>query len=116
MLPFHPSVEPPVNQNTVNVDICSLYIFSRYSRLSNLGENIYIVKITYLMPDRGSNIKNAKINLAEILKIFGKARTFKYAKISTFTVCRSVKSTQSIYIEVDRQLSKMCSNSIVIQL
>ena len=30
---------------TVNVDIFALYIFSRYSRLSNVRENMCIVKI-----------------------------------------------------------------------
>ena len=70
----------------MNVDIFALYIFSRYSRLSNICENIYIVKITFIMPHRGSNIKKkAKINMREIAN-FGKARRFIHAKISTFTV------------------------------
>ena len=40
---------------TVNVDIFALYIFSR---LSNVHENIYIVKITFIMLHRGNSIKN----------------------------------------------------------
>ena len=51
---------------TVNVHIFPLYIFLRYSRLSNVRENIYIVKITFIMLHRGNNTKNAKINLCEI--------------------------------------------------
>ena len=70
---------------TVNVDIFALYIFSRYSRLLNVRENIYIVKITFIMLHRGNNIKKAKINLRQIAN-FGNARKFIDAKISTFTV------------------------------
>ena len=62
----------------MNVDIFTLYIFSRYTRLSNIRENIYIVKITFTLSHRGSNIKNAKINLREI---FGKAQKCIHAKI-----------------------------------
>ena len=50
----------------MNLDIFALYIFSRYSRLSNIRENMYIVKITVIMQHRGKNIKYANINLREI--------------------------------------------------
>ena len=50
----------------MNIDIFTLYIFSRYSCLSNICENIYIVKITFIMPHRGSNIKNTNTNLRKI--------------------------------------------------
>ena len=63
----------------MNVDIFVLYIPSRYSRSSRIHENIYIVKITFMMLHRGSYIKNTKINLREIA-------SFRNAKISTFTV------------------------------
>ena len=45
---------------TVNVEIFALYILSRYSRFSNIRENMYNLKITYIIPHRGINIKNAK--------------------------------------------------------
>ena len=62
----------------MKVDIFVLYIFSR---LSNIRENMYIVKILVIVPHRGKNIKNANINLREI------ANFRECAKISTFTVC-----------------------------
>ena len=64
---------------TVNVDTFALYayIFSRYSRLSNIRENMYIVKITFIVTHIGKNIKNANINQREI------ANFRKYAKIYT---------------------------------
>ena len=34
----------------VNVEICVLYMFLRYSCFLNSRENIYIVKITFTMP------------------------------------------------------------------
>ena len=43
----------------MNVDIFALY-------MSNIRENMYIVKITLMMPDKGDNIKNANINPREI--------------------------------------------------
>ena len=51
----------------MNVDIFALYIFSHNSCLSNFHENMYIVKITFVMLHRGNNIKNAKINPREIV-------------------------------------------------
>ena len=66
-----------INTHTVNVDIFALYIFSRHSRLSNVRENMYIVKITFLMLHRGNNVKNAKINPREI------ANFRKFAKMYT---------------------------------
>ena len=46
---------PP--SHTANVEIFALYIFSRNSRFSNISEYMYIVKITFIMPYRGNNIK-----------------------------------------------------------
>ena len=60
----------------MNVDIFALYIFSPYSRLTNIRENIYIVKITFIMPHRGSNIKNAKINLRKITNFQKSAKIY----------------------------------------
>ena len=54
-------------ENTVNVDIFALYIFSRYSCLSNIRENMYIVKINFIVPHIGKHIKNAKIDQREIV-------------------------------------------------
>ena len=67
----------------MNIDIFALYIFSRYSRLLNVGENIYIVKITFIMLHRGNNIKNAKINPPEIAN-FGK--------------CAKIYTRENIYV------------------
>ena len=58
---------PDVRVGIVNVDIFALYIFSHNSCLSNFHENMYIVKITFVMLHRGNNIKNAKINPREIV-------------------------------------------------
>ena len=46
---------------TVNVDIFALYIFLRFSRFSNIRENIYNLKITCIMPNRGNYIGNSKL-------------------------------------------------------
>ena len=50
--PSGPQSENDVDRslNTLNVDIFALYIFSRYSRFINIRENIYIVKITFVIP------------------------------------------------------------------
>ena len=60
-----------ISLHTVKVDIFALYIFSRYSRFSNIRENMYIVKINVKLPHRGNNIfkKNANINLCEIANL-----------------------------------------------
>ena len=50
----------------MNVDIVALYIFSSYSRFINIREEMYISKMTLIMPYRGNNIKSAKIYLSEI--------------------------------------------------
>ena len=50
----------------MNVDIFALYIFLRCLCLSNICENMYIMKITFIMPHRGKNIENTNINLREI--------------------------------------------------
>ena len=68
---------------TVNVDIFALYIFSRYSRLSNIRENMYIVKITYIMPHRGKNIKIANANPREIVD---------------FRKCAKIYTCENIYV------------------
>ena len=68
---------------TVNVYIFALYIFSRYSCLSNVRQNIYIVKITFIMLQRGNNFKNAKINLREI---------------ANFRKCANIYTRENIYV------------------
>ena len=67
----------------MNVDIFALYIFSRYSRLSNARKNIYIVKITFIMLHRGNNIKNAKKNPREI---------------DNFRKCAKICTGENIYV------------------
>ena len=52
--------------DTVNVDIFVLFIFLRYSPFSNICENMYNLKITYIMAHKGNNIKNAKLSPHEI--------------------------------------------------
>ena len=51
---------------TVNIDIFALYIFSGYWHLSSIRENMYIVEITLIMPQRDKYVKNANINLRKI--------------------------------------------------
>ena len=71
----------------MNVDIFVLYIFSRYSRLSNVHEDMYIMKITFIMPDTGNNIKNANLNPREIANFRKYVKITVYPpKISIFTV------------------------------
>ena len=52
--------------HTVNVEISVLYIFLCYSRFSNIRENMYNLKITFIMPHRGNNFKNANLSPREI--------------------------------------------------
>ena len=66
-----------LNTNTVNVEIFALYIFSRFSRLSNMGENIYNLKITFFIPHTSNKIKYANLSPREI------ANFRKFAKIYT---------------------------------
>ena len=61
----------------MNVHIFALYIFSRYSCFSNIRENLYNSKITCIVPHRGNNIINAKLNPREI------ANFRKFAKMYT---------------------------------
>ena len=82
----------PTIYNIVNVEIFVLYIFSRYSRFRNIRENMFIVKITYIMPYIDNNLKNANINPHEIAN-FHKLRKFRHAKISTFTVTMIIIGT-----------------------
>ena len=70
----------------MNVHIFALYIFLRYSRFFNFRENIYVVKITFIILHRNNSIKNAKINPREIAD-FQKCAKIIHAKISMFTVC-----------------------------
>ena len=73
---------------TVNVDIFALYIFSRYSRLLNVHENIYIVKKTFIMLHRGNNIKNAKINPHKIANFRKCVKMYTSENISLYYNCR----------------------------
>ena len=70
-------------EHTVNVDMFALFIFSRYSRLSNIRENMHIVKTTFIRPHRGKNIKNANINLCEI---------------ANFRKCAKINTRENIYV------------------
>ena len=87
----------PNRPNTVNVDSFALYIFSHHLCLSNIRENIYIVKITFIMPHRSSNINNTKINLREFADfwISAKINTRKYIYIhSILLIGRGCDHTQ----------------------
>ena len=44
----------------------ALYIFLRYLHFLNIRENIYNLKITYIMPHRGNNINYANLSPCEI--------------------------------------------------
>ena len=61
---------------------CAVYIL-HYSRLQNVRENIYIVKITFIMLHRGNHIKNAKINPREIVN---------------FRKCAKIYTPKNIYV------------------
>ena len=82
VLAIIPQVQTLCLTNTVNVDIFALYIFSRNSRLSNIRENMYIVKITCIMAHRGKNIKIGNINLREI---------------ANFRKCTKIYTRENIY-------------------
>ena len=70
---------------TVYVEIFALYIFSRYSRFSNIRRNIYNLQISYIMPHGENIIKNVNLSLGK-LPIFVNSGKFIHAKISTFSV------------------------------
>ena len=48
---------------TVNVEIFTLYIFLRYLRFLDVRENMYHVKITFIMPCKGNIVKNVKLSI-----------------------------------------------------
>ena len=75
---------------TVNVDIFALYIFSRYSRLSNVRGDMYIVKITYIILHRGNNMKNAKINPREIANFRKCTKMYARENIYVHSICKKV--------------------------
>ena len=50
----------------MNVDIFAWYIFSRNSLFLNISENMYMARITYIMPCRGNDMKNTNINPSDI--------------------------------------------------
>ena len=62
---------------TVNVEIFALYIFSGFSSFSIIRENIYNLKINFIIPHRGNKTKNANLSPREI------ANFRKFAKIYT---------------------------------
>ena len=45
----------------MNIDIFALYIFSRYLRFLNVRVNMFNVKITFIMPFRGTNLNPCDI-------------------------------------------------------
>ena len=51
----------------MNVEIFTLYIISHYSRILYVHENMYNMKITFIMPLRGNIVKNENINPCEIV-------------------------------------------------
>ena len=61
----------------MNVEIFALYIFSRFSRLSNMRENIYNVKLTFIIPHTSNKIEYANLSPCKI------ANFRKFAKIYT---------------------------------
>ena len=70
----------------VNVEMFALYIFSRYSRFSNIRENIYNLKFSYIMPHRTNIIKNANLSSREIANFCKFVKIYTREKVSTFTV------------------------------
>ena len=81
---------------TVNVDIFTLYIFSSYSRISHIRENIYSVKITFIMPHRGSNIKNTNINQREMVNFSKCAKMYTRKKVYINSSAHDVKASWEI--------------------
>ena len=78
----------------MNVEIFALYIFSRYSRFSNIRENTYNLNKILVLCHRDINIKSANSNPREI------ANFRKFAKIYT---------RENIYIHsICDKLTKMC--------
>ena len=66
-----------VIDDTVNVEILALYVFLRFSRLSNMRENIYNLKTTFIIPHTSNKIKYANLSPREI------ANFRKFTKIYT---------------------------------
>ena len=86
------------NSKTLS-ELYTLYIFTRYSRLSHVREK-YIVKITLIMLHRGNDIKSAKINPCKIAnfwkfaKMYARENIYVHSIISCFydsvsIVCRT---------------------------
>ena len=66
----------PVNTECRNFS--ALYIFLRYSRFSNIRENMYNLKMTCIIPHSGNNIKSANFESTQKLPYFR-----KFAKMYT---------------------------------
>ena len=82
---------------TVNVDIFALYIFLRHSRFLNVHENMYNVKITFIMSFSGNIVKNVNINAREIVNFrnFGKIYTRKNIYIHSIARCKNSSNVDS---------------------
>ena len=87
--------------NTVNVEIFELYIFSLNSRFLDIRENRYTVKITIIMAERAVCTKNANFYPREIAhfhkseKSYTRENIYVYSKPQTkctiYPDCQSVE-------------------------
>ena len=74
-LPGHPRFV-----STVTVEMLALYIFAHNSRIPTIRENRSSLKITYIMPYRGNNIKSANMNPHKIASLKEIAKTYTHEK------------------------------------
>ena len=71
----------------MNIEMFALYIFSYCLRFRNIHENVFIIKITFIMPYMDNNNKTANIDLLEIanfrkyVKIYTRENIYVYSKI-----------------------------------
>ena len=74
-------------QHTVKVEFFALYIFSLNSRVLNIRENIYTMKITIIKASRTICIKNANFNAREIANFHESANIYTREKIYVYSIC-----------------------------
>ena len=73
---------------TVNGEIFALYTFSRFSRFSNIDENIYNLNITYIMPYRVINSKNVNLSPNETANFCKFATVYIRENIFIHIMCK----------------------------
>ena len=83
-------MQPPAYfMPTVDIDIFALYIFSRCSRFLNVRENMYNMKITFIVPPKGNTVKNANINPREIVNFRNFAKMYMRENIYIHSIHRA---------------------------